>query len=357
MELNQKLIKKILSSIFVWVMAMQFFVFLRFFASDVRSPFDPSQPVDILFTSTAVGIVGVILGIVYPIIDVLLENTGLTRRSYGFIILIKSLWHIGLILPLTTIIAFFVISRAGVDFQFIPWIKFFLNKNVVVILTYTAIISFSINFFNQLNAKFGPGNLWKMLTGKFHHPRQEERIFMFLDLQSSTTHAEKLGHIKFSELIQDCFRDLSVVIRYKAEIYQYVGDEVVLSWSIQDGLENTNCLRAYYGYQGVLNKKKDYYLSKYGFVPFFKAGLNMGQVTIAEVGEIKREIAFHGDTLNTAARIQGMCNEEGKGLLISERLAENIGKQNEFKTDLIGNVLLRGKENKLNVYSVTSENV
>jgi len=83
----------------------------------------------------------------------------------------------------------------------------------------------------------------------------------------------------------------------------------------------------------------------------------MGQVTIAEVGVIKREIAFHGDTLNTAARIQGMCNEVGKGLLISERLAENIGKQNEFKTDLIGNMLLRGKENKLNVYSVTSENV
>ena len=126
---------------------------------------------------------------------------------------------------------------------------------------------------------------------------------------------------------------------------------------VVNGLENFNCLRAYFAFQGLLNQKEDFYQSKYSFVPFFKAGLNVGQVTIAEVGEIKREIAFHGDTLNTAARIQDMCNEVGKELLISEHLAEKFGEHTDFKTDLIGNVLLRGKKNKLNVYSVTSQNV
>ena len=188
----------------------------------------------------------------------------------GSIILVKSLWHIALVVTITTIISFIVVSRAGLDFQFIPWLKFFLNRNVIVILIYTSIVSFLVNFFKQLDTKFGPGNLWKMLIGKFHRPHQEERIFMFLDLKSSTTHAEKLGHLKFSELLQDCFHDLSIVIDYKAEIYQYVGDEAVLSWSVKDGLENFNCLLAYYGYQGVLNKKKDYYLSKYALSLFLK---------------------------------------------------------------------------------------
>jgi class 3 adenylate cyclase len=30
-----------------------------------------------------------------------------------------------------------------------------------------------------------------------------------------------------------------------------------------------------------------------------------------EVGDIRRDIAYHGDTLNTASRIQGLCNEFG----------------------------------------------
>jgi adenylate cyclase len=39
---------------------------------------------------------------------------------------------------------------------------------------------------------------------------------------------------------------------------------------------------------------------------------------------IKKEIAYHSDVLNTAARIQGQCNPMGKTLLISERLKDSI---------------------------------
>lgn len=52
----------------------------------------------------------------------------------------------------------------------------------------------------------------KLVTGRFCTPTAEERNFMFLDLQASTTLAEQLGHIKYSMLIQDCFNDLGVVV-------------------------------------------------------------------------------------------------------------------------------------------------
>ena len=62
---------------------------------------------------------------------------------------------------------------------------------------------------------------------------------MFLDLKSSTTHAEQLGHIKYSQLIQDCFYELTeVVTRREAQIYQYVGDEIVLTWPYEKGIKN-----------------------------------------------------------------------------------------------------------------------
>jgi len=175
---------------------------------------------------------------------------------------------------------------------------------------------------------------------------------MFVDLKSSTEIAEKLGHIQVSRLLQDCFTDLAVVRDYKAEIYQYVGDEVVLSWSMSDGLDNLNCIKAYFKFQELLESRSDFYMKKYGLIPFFKAGLNVGDVTIAEVGQIKREIAFHGDTLNTASRIQGKCNYYNEGLLLSHALKELIEDNEELQINMVGEVMLRGKTEPQKIYSI-----
>lgn len=67
---------------------------------------------------------------------------------------------------------------------------------------YCFITASHINIISEMDKKFGSGNLRKMLTGEFFRPKEENRIFMFLDLRSSTSMAEILGHIKYSELIQ-----------------------------------------------------------------------------------------------------------------------------------------------------------
>jgi adenylate cyclase len=192
------------------------------------------------------------------------------------------------------------------------------------------------------------------MLGKYHRPKEQERIFMFLDLKSSTTYAEKLGHIRYSEMIQDCFYDLTESIdKHDVEIYQYVGDEAVLTWKIEQGLNNNNCIETFYTFQDIINKKKDFYLEKYGIVPEFKAGVNMGKVTVAEVGVIKREIAYHSDVLNTASRIQGKCNEFGYNFLISGILMENIKNTTGLVTDLMGSITLKGKMRTVDVYAVS----
>jgi adenylate cyclase len=151
---------------------------------------------------------------------------------------------------------------------------------------------------------------------------------MFLDLKSSTKNAEKLVHIQYSKMIQDCFNDLGVVVNNESEIYQYVCDEVILTWKLKNGLHNQNCLCAYFNFKNQLKKRKAHCMSNYGVLPFFKAGLNEGIVTVTEVGKFKKEIAYHGDTINTAARIQGKCNEFSQGLLISGNLKEQLATPN-----------------------------
>jgi len=319
---------------------------------NVLNPIDPDVPLDVLTLSLNVTRAGIILAITYSLLELIFERRFFRVMSYGKLILFKSIFYISLFTfaaYLANLISF-TIYHGSLDFGL--WAERASSLPMYIPLIYILLISILINITKLIDLKFGPGNFVNLLLGRFHKPRQDHRIFMFLDLKSSTTIAEKLGHIRSSQLIQDCFTDLNIIRDFKGEIYQYVGDEAVVSWSLANGLENLNCIKAYITFQNLLESRGDFYKKKYGFVPFFKAGLNVGDVTVAEVGEIKREIAFHGDTLNTAARIQGKCNDYKKGLLISQALKDLIDDKEELEINLAGEALLRGKNQPLKIYSI-----
>lgn len=206
----------------------------------------------------------------------------------------------------------------------------------------------------QVNDKYGPGVFTSFLLGRYFHPKKEERIFMFLDLRSSTSIAEKLGEERYFNFLKDVFQHATPGILYsKGEIYQYVGDEIVVSWKTNKGMENDNCIRCFFNIQRSLNKKRDYYHEKYGVVPEFKAGLHYGYVMAGEIGVVKREIAFSGDVLNTTSRIQSKCNELGVNILLSGFLLDKLGlKPGTFAPKLMGDIVLRGKEQSLSLYTV-----
>ena len=134
-------------------------------------------------------------------------------------------------------------------------------------------------FILQISDKLGQGVLINFLLGKYQHPKEEIRIFMFLDLKSSTAYVEEYGHLKYSQLIQDCFFDLTdIVIKRNASIYQYIGDEVVLTWDLKKGIKDNNCLNTFFDFNKVLNTKRNYYKENYGSLPEFKAGLYLRQI-------------------------------------------------------------------------------
>ena len=176
---------------------------------------------------------------------------------------------------------------------------------------------------------------------------------MFMDLKSSTTTAEKLGHIKYSSFIRDCFSDINEVLyHYRAQIYQYVGDEIVLTWPEYEGIKKHFCIEFYFACRRQFHDRSSYYMNNYGLLPEFKAGVHSGPVTTVEIGEVKRDIAYHGDTLNTAARIQHACNEYGKNFIASKALIDKVGTHPRMKTDSLGPILLKGKTSRIELLSV-----
>ena len=211
-----------------------------------------------------------------------------------------------------------------------------------------------VNFLMEIRRTVGPGNLLALLTGRYHRPREEDRVFLFVDLKGSTGIAEALGHERYSRFIRQCYHDLTeFVLRFGGQIYQYVGDEVVLSWPTKEPDAERRALDTFFAFEAHLARKGGWYEESFGVAPVFKAGVERGIVTATEVGDIKRDIAFHGDALNTAARLMALCGEYGRDILISDRIRGAIATNPDLMTQGMGEVLLKGKTTPLSIFGVS----
>ncbi|MFY0599959.1 MAG: adenylate/guanylate cyclase domain-containing protein [Cyclobacteriaceae bacterium] len=216
---------------------------------------------------------------------------------------------------------------------------------VIVVMTLIAFL---------VNDKYGPGVFRKFLMGKYFNPTREERIFMFLDLRSSTSIAETLGEEKYFNFIRDVYKEITPgILEFKGEIYQYVGDEVVISWATKTGFNDANCVNCFFEVRRLLSASGEYFQDLYGVKPEFKAGMHYGHVMAGEVGVVKRDIAFSGDVLNTTSRIQDQCNKLGVDILLSKHLVERLNKYElHFSPREIGNIDLRGKQEKVALFTI-----
>ena len=140
-----------------------------------------------------------------------------------------------------------------------------------------------------------------------------------------------------------------------AQIYQYVGDEIVTTWTVEKGKLPLYCIQFFFACEAKFKSRSAYYLKQYGQSPQFKAGLHMGKVMAVEVGEIKRDIAYHGDTLNTTARIQSICNENNKYFLMSGFVLENSDVEKYYNTESLGMMVLKGKKQAIEIISIEGE--
>lgn len=281
------------------------------------------------------------------------------RRSFKFAMLTTLLAYVLLFL-LVTIVGTFVSllgdhGAQGMSYDLIKTsLKLvYADSTMITYFILWGFITLSTLFLLQVNDKFGPGILLKFLAGKYHHPKKEERIFMFMDMRSSTSIAEKIGNEKYFNLLNDLFSDITdTILNNEGEIYQYIGDEIVISWPMKKGIRNANCLRCFTQIQEKLTELGPIYEKKYKVIPEFKAGLHYGLVMAGEIGVIKRDIIYSGDVLNTTARIQEQCNEYKVDILISKETFDILSDTDGYKLMPLGSIELRGKERKVDLNTV-----
>jgi len=303
---------------------------------------------------------GLFFGTLFFAINRMSENPKLNKKSTARIIMIKSFHYIFSLLFVYILVTVVLNLTSVMPQGYVKW-GFTLLEDFEITYTIPVLIWLIMgilltNFLLQVNKKYGEGNIWPIFLGKYRTPVSEKRVFMFIDLKSSTFYAEKLGHLKYSRLIQDCFFEINnLVYAHQAEIYQYVGDEMVLTWNETSAFHKLNCVNIYFAFDHIIQQKAAYFEDEYGFVPEFKVGLNSGEVTTAEIGIIKRDIGYYGDTINTAARIQDLCNEYNKNFLTSEAIINQCPHWNGYTNDYLGEVKIKGRKEPVKIFSIEED--
>jgi adenylate cyclase len=77
---------------------------------------------------------------------------------------------------------------------------------------------------------------------------------------------------------------------------------------------------------------------------------------VGEIGVVKRDIAFSGEVVGTAARIQNRCNHLEVNLLLSKDLKDLLPwDDSKLRPEHKGDLLIKGKPDNLALYTVISE--
>ena len=316
---------------------------------------DISRTIPVLiFASLANVLVGLIVGV----LEVVYLEKRFSNRTLSAKFFYKFLIYLALFIII--IVIFYPVAYAvetGISLLKVDaWQqlgRFLISISFLITLLHLSVRFMVCLIYSAISENLGHHVLLNFFSGKYHKPKIEKRVFMFLDMKSSTTIAETLGHIKYFKLLETYYNIMSdPIINSYGEVYQYIGDEIVISWNSGKGFNQANCIKCFFDIHDHLNKHKEVLAHEFGFEIGFKAGIHFGEVTIGEIGALKKEIVFTGDVLNTTARIQSLCKELKSDLLISGAIKELLPHSN-YQFSSKGEIELKGRNKKEELFSVT----
>ena len=137
------------------------------------------------------------------------------------------------------------------------------------------------------------------------------------------------------------------------DVYQYVGDEVVITWTVAEGHRRARPVACFFAIEQALEHASRDFDREFGAVPHLRAALHAGPVIAGEVGGRRRAIVYHGDVMNTTSRIEQATRDLERTFLVSDDALARLANLDGFTLEDLGLQQLRGRAGPVRVYAVT----
>ena len=317
------------------------------------------EPDVVVYALVGIFVIGSIFGAIHVLwLDKLFKEKSFTRKLFFSFAVYLLFMEFMLLLnyPIvasmeqdTSVLDGSVWNRLSMFFFSITHLSALLQMSVSILLSL---------FYYEISSTVGPNVLFNFFTGKYHRPVNEERIFMFVDMKDSTTIAEKLGNEVYFQFLQAYYDSFSgAIIDHQGEVYQYVGDEIVVSWRKDKDLVRNNCIECFFAMKSAMRIKAENFQNRFGFTPDFKAAVHYGPITTGEIGALKKDIFFTGDVLNTTSRILGKASVYGEDLMVSKDLTELMKLDERYDLIPLGRQDLKGKSESVDVLAIRKKSI
>ncbi len=177
---------------------------------------------------------------------------------------------------------------------------------------------------------------------------------LFTDIAGFTTISEGTKPELLVELLSEYFSGISKIVHaHGGTINKYIGDAVMAMWNVPD-VQDDHIAAACRAALQIDAFVQDFnrQMSARGMPVFLtRLGVHSGVALVGHVGDDDHiEYTALGDTVNIAARLEGLNKEYGTTILISDVVAEAV--VDEFHARFVDQVAPKGRRSTVGVYEL-----
>ena len=251
-----------------------------------------------------------------------------------------------------TVIFSLLISSQALYHGNVAVLGFLSSKAFLSLVFYHLLLSGLMMLLYLTTLKSGGVRRWLLqLFSRSSASRVEEKGFAFIDMNSSTAIAEKLGHQAYSQLINVCFDELDGVLHEfpDFEVYQYVGDEAIITWDVKLSSAEA-ALLIFQQFTDRLTLRAHWFELEFGVVPHFKCAIHKGEVMKSQLGAKNPQTAYHGDVLNMTSRMLDLCHRYQTSLILSHEYKVLLGNDTMPALEPVEHEFVNGHRRKMRLY-------
>jgi len=311
----------------------------------------PGSDVHRLTIALSGALTGMVISASISAIEILLLRAGPLRRLNALpflaIVLSKSVVYGAIVIVAVTLVPdLFPSSSPGAPSTRTP-------RTLAITVGFSLAVTFVFVTVLQAATLLGRRTFRDLLLGRYRQPRAELRFFLFVDVVGSSAIAERLGPLDAHRFLSAVFTAVAEPIaEAHGEIHQYVGDEIVVTWTEAEGVVGARPLRCLFAMRAALAARAERFQARFGAVPALRAALHFGEVIAGEVGDQRRAIVFHGDVMNTAARLEQATRDVGLRFIVSQAALDALGPLPALELTDIGALALRGRTEPVQAYGI-----
>ncbi len=176
----------------------------------------------------------------------------------------------------------------------------------------------------------------------------------FSDVEGFTSISEKLTPSEIRDLLNEFLTEMTdIILKYEGTVDKFEGDAIIAFFGAPNQIENQAkvACKAGIDMQKRLAALRKKWREDQRPELKMRIGMNTGMAVVGNMGSKNRmDYTMIGDTVNTAARLEGMNKVYGTYTLISHFTCQEAGE--EILTREIDRVSLLGKKEALTLYEV-----